>query len=196
MKKIILILSIFLCMNTVRAEKIEVTLDKCVDGDTAYFIRDNESLKYRFLSIDTPESTKEIEPFGKEASEFTCNILSNSSLIEIEYDPKSSRQDKYGRELVWVFTDGELLQDKIISEGLAEVKYEKDNFLYVDKLRITEAQAKFKNIGMWKSENNIYFYLVIIIIIILYVGNRKYRNKVHKKISGKVKKRIKKEFKL
>ena len=52
-------------------KRFEVTLDKCVDGDTAWFNVDGKKTKVRFLYIDTPESTNEIEPYGKEASEYT-----------------------------------------------------------------------------------------------------------------------------
>ena len=48
-----------------------VTLDSCVDGDTAKFNIDGQILKFRFIGIDTPESVhpkKKVEPFGKKAS--------------------------------------------------------------------------------------------------------------------------------
>ena len=38
-------------------ERQIVTLDKCVDGDTAWFKISGERVKSRFLYIDTPEST-------------------------------------------------------------------------------------------------------------------------------------------
>ena len=103
--------------------KIEVSLKKCVDGDTAWFTVNGKSIKTRFLAIDTPESTKEKEPYGKEASNYTCETLTKAKKIEIEYDPDSDKTDKYSRHLVWVFVDGKLLQEKILAKGLAEVAY-------------------------------------------------------------------------
>ena len=81
-----IIISLLFITNAEASEKIEVTLSKCVDGDTAWFILDGEEIKTRFLAIDTPESTNEIEPFGKEASNYTCDLLTNANKIEIEYD--------------------------------------------------------------------------------------------------------------
>lgn len=43
------------------SERFEVTLDQCVDGDTAWFDIDGKRTKVRFLYIDTPESTNQIE---------------------------------------------------------------------------------------------------------------------------------------
>ena len=79
MKKIIFCIILLFSFNiNVKAEKLEVTLNKCVDGDTAWFNLDSNNIKVRFLAIDTPESTNKIEPYGKEASEFTCNALKNA----------------------------------------------------------------------------------------------------------------------
>ena len=43
----------------------KVKLDKCIDGDTVHFIYKGKSNKFRFLAIDTPESTTKIEKLGK-----------------------------------------------------------------------------------------------------------------------------------
>ena len=91
-KKIILIMILILFFSNVTLvsakkkstrsnEKIQVTLEKCVDGDTARFVYKKSNIKARFLAIDTPESvhpTKKVEPFGKEASKYTCDMLSNA----------------------------------------------------------------------------------------------------------------------
>ena len=65
MKVLFSIFISFLFIVNVDAQKLEVTLDKCVDGDTAWFYLDNEEIKARFLAIDTPESTTKKEAFIK-----------------------------------------------------------------------------------------------------------------------------------
>lgn len=105
-------------------KRFEVTLDKCVDGDTAWFNIDGKSTKVRFLYIDTPESTNQIEPYGKEASDYTKEQLTNASLIELELNDDGETVDKYDRMLAWVFVDGELLQEKLAREGLVEKFYD------------------------------------------------------------------------
>ena len=72
--------------------KDEVTLAKCVDGDTARFNINGEVKSTRFIAIDTPESVhpkKKVEPYGKEASNYTCNKLKNANKIVLEYDENS-----------------------------------------------------------------------------------------------------------
>ena len=187
------ILSINYCFAT---EKIEVTLNKCVDGDTAWFDLDNEIIKTRFLAIDTPESTNKKEEFGDEASIYTCNLLMSASKIEIEYDPNSDKLDKYNRHLVWVFVDDKLLQELIIKEGLAEVAYLYGDYKYISSLQTAELVAKTNKLGIWQNSNDSLYIILglvlLIIIIIICIFNEKYRNKVFKKLKSKIKKEIKK----
>lgn len=180
-------------------ERIVVTLNKCVDGDTAWFNINNETLKARFLAIDTPESTTKIEEYGKEASNYTCNELKNANKIEIEYDENSDKTDKYNRILVWVFVDNELLQEKIINEGLAEVAYLYGDYKYTNNLKLAQNEAKAKNIGIWSNssisdENYILIVIAAIIIIIIFIFNKNFRKKCLRKINNKVKKKIRNSF--
>lgn len=199
MKKILFCIILLFSFNiNVKAEKLEVTLNKCVDGDTAWFNLDNDTIKARFLAIDTPESTNEIEPYGKEASEFTCNILKNANKIEIEYDPNSDKLDKYDRHLVWVFVDDKLLQNIIIQNGLAEVKYIYGDYLYTNTLENSLNIAKENKIGMWQNlENTNYMFIIVVIllIVIICLFSSKYRKKIINKTKSNIKKNIKKEFK-
>ena len=198
MKKVFLIIFILFFGINVNAKEI-VTLNKCVDGDTAWFNINGEKIKARFLAIDTPESTNKIEPYGKEASEFTCNLLKNAKKIEIEYDENSDKFDKYDRHLVWVFVDDELLQNIIVKEGYADVKYLYGDYKYTDILKKSLIEAKANNLNMWKSEennitNNIYIISgIILLIIILYIFNKSFRNKINKKIKSNIKKAIRKK---
>ena len=82
--------------NAFANEKIDVKYSSCVDGDTAKFIINNKIEKVRFLAIDTPETkhpTKGEEPYGKEASNYTCNKLKNAKTIEIEYDETNKAEE-------------------------------------------------------------------------------------------------------
>ena len=172
---IFLLLSIIL-INNYSAKDI-VTLSKCIDGDTARFIYNNEEIKVRFIGIDTPElahEDNEEESYAKEASEYTCNKLKNANIIEIEFDPNSDKQDKYERYLAWIFIDDDLLQELLVKNGYAKVKYVYDKYQYLDKLYTSEKYAKEKKLGIWndddtkKENNNEYIpYLIPIISILI-----------------------------
>lgn len=154
MKKIILIISLILLCNTNVYAKEKITFQRCVDGDT-FKGKINGEVKYiRLLAIDTPESVEEKipEPFGKEASEYTCNILTNAKKIEIEFDPKSDREDKYERVLGYIYADDIMVEKELLKEGLAEVAYIYDDYKYVNELREIEKIAKKNKVGMWQDE--------------------------------------------
>ncbi len=89
--------------------KQEVTVKTFVDGDTTHFnvptsISESGVLKARYLAINTPESTGKIEEYGKKASAFTKEKLSNAVSIIIESDDDKWNLDSTGgRYLVWVW---------------------------------------------------------------------------------------------
>ncbi len=203
MKKFILLFILFFNINIVKAYSIDVTLNNCVDGDTAKFNYQGEVIKARFLAIDTPEtvSTKtRVEAYGKEASNYTCKRLTGANNIRLEYDDNSNRQDKYDRDLVWVFVDNQLLQKELIEQGYAEVAYLYGDYKYTSELEKTQELAKKNKVGMWSGEedNSSYYYIigiVIIIIIIACLFSKKIRKKVIRKGKSSIKKQIKKELK-
>ena len=89
--------------------KQEVTVKTFVDGDTTHFyvpesVMEGGVLKARYLAINTPESTGKIEEYGKKASQFTREKLSEAVSIIIESETGSWDPDSTGdRYLVWVW---------------------------------------------------------------------------------------------
>lgn len=139
-------------------EKIEVSLVKCVDGDTAVFKLDGEDVKFRFLAIDTPESVhpkKDVEEYGKEASSYTCDLLENAKNIYVEYDSKGSKTDKYGRNLAWIWIGDDLLQSVLIRNGYATVAYIYSKYAYVNDLCATQQKAIDEKLNIWSDDREI-----------------------------------------
>ena len=140
MKKVlILFLFSFIFVTNVYAKRDLISDIECIDGDTIRAIIDGKKERIRFIAINSPEtkySTKDKdEPYAKEASDYTCNLLLNGKVVEIEYDEKSNKTDKYGRVLGWIFIDDVLLQKKLVSKGYAKVDYIYDKYKYVDELK-------------------------------------------------------------
>ena len=172
-----------------------MSLKKCIDGDTVDLVIDGEIKKVRFLAVDTPETkhpTKGVEPFGKEASNFTCDSLKNASSIRLEYE--DDKYDKYDRLLAWVFVDDNLLQSKLIEKGLAKVAYLYGDYKYTGELKKIEAKAKKDRVGLWgdyKEDYSVYLYLLgIIIVIIICIIDKSYRKKMINKVKRKAKKEL------
>ena len=214
MKKIFLTLFLFFTsIIAINAKTISVKFSDCVDGDTAKFTYKNEEITARFLAIDTPETkhpTKGEEPYGKEASEYTCKKLKEANKIKLEYDNDSDELDKYDRHLVWVFIDDELLQKKLVSKGYASVAYLYGDYKYTSELEKAEQDAEDNKLGIWsieqnqkdteekneitKNETSLNYKEIIMltgIVIILCMFSTKYRKKVKKKLKKEIKKRLK-----
>lgn len=143
------------CYKELKNESEVVTLSKCVDGDTAKFkMKDGNIKTARFLAVDTPESvhpTKEVEEYGKEASNYTCDLLTKAKEIKVEYDKASDKEDKYGRILVWVYADNKMVQEILLEKGLAKVAYLYENYEYTNNLKSIEQIAKDKKVGIWSD---------------------------------------------
>lgn len=145
---LVILISYFMITNQYN---VNITLDSCVDGDTAWFIINNEKVKVRFLGIDTPESTNIIEEYGEDASNYTCGLLEDAKDIYIEYDDNSDSHDKYGRLLGWVFVDGNNLSELLVSKGYAEVKYIYGDYKYIDNLCSKQYGAYKDKLGIWNN---------------------------------------------
>ena len=79
------------------------------DGDTAAFIVDGDkTIRVRFFGIDTPESTGQVDKWGKSASLFTKHVLETASEIVLESSTgKAAVTDSYGERYlgyVWYRT--------------------------------------------------------------------------------------------
>jgi micrococcal nuclease len=131
-------------------KKYTATLAKCTDGDTANFKINGKIYKTRFLFIDTPESTTQVEPFGKEASNFTCAALKKAKKIILETDGKDV-YDKYDRLLAWVWLDGKLHQENITKAGLVEGYYDYGTYKYEQKVRSAMSFAQKNKKGIYKK---------------------------------------------
>jgi len=153
--KVFVLMFLILWITPVVAnESIEVKFSKCVDGDTAKFILDKREITARFLAIDTPETkhpTKGVEPFGKDASNYTCDKLTNAKKIVLEYDDGSDKTDKYERHLVWVYYDDNFLQEELINLGYAKVAYLYGDYKYTTDLQNAEVVAKSDKKGIWSD---------------------------------------------
>lgn len=153
---VVVMIASFIYANIEIDKKLEKTdgiqLVDCVDGDTAKFMVNGKEEKVRFLAIDTPETKHPNKPegyYGKEASEYTCTRLQEANEIVFEFEKDT--HDKYDRMLAWVWIDGSLLQQELVSQGYAEVKYEKNSYNYIEKLKGLQAHAEEQKLGIWSK---------------------------------------------
>ncbi len=111
--------------------KMEVTVKLFVDGDTTHFhvpasVSADGILKARYIAVNTPESTGQIEEWGKKASNFTREKLSNAESIIIESNKDVWEKDSSGgRHMAWVWykpkgeTEYRNLNLELVQNGLS-----------------------------------------------------------------------------
>ena len=201
MKKFLNFLIIFIMFFSFEVKAQEVTLKKCIDGDTADFNIKGEVKKVRFLAVDAPEikhGDKKADPYGDDASMFTCMALKMANKVTLEYESNSNKTDKYGRVLAWVFVDDKLLQGLLVKKGYAKVAYLYGDYKYTDKLQKYESEAKSKKLHIWsdyKQDYSQYLFIGIIgvIVLIVCIFDKSYRKKTVRKIKRKARKSLDKE---
>ena len=187
--------------------KITVELVSTVDGDTAKFKMNEETITVRFLGVNTKETVHpEIgeETWGKEASNFTKEKLEDATKIELEFDGHAEEKDKYNRYLAWIWIDDELLQNLLVENGLAETYMLQNNYKYAGILQESEEIAKNNKLGIWSEEtgdtqqdenqtiqgnkteieNNNFLYIIIgtIILMIISIFNIAHNKKKEKQL--------------
>ncbi len=109
-----------------------LTITRVIDGDT---IEAGEE-RIRLIGIDA-EEINQTEPEKNSscrallAKEYLNNLLLDKTVeVEIGQEPK----DQYNRSLAYIFVEGELVNAKIIEEGLADVWLISPNTKYHQQL--------------------------------------------------------------
>lgn len=133
-----------------------------IDGDSIFVreIGDNdgdgveaERLELRLIGIDAPEFKQ--DPWGPRARRFVWEFLGNSgSEVFLEFDVE--KNDKYDRFLAYVYnSNGELVNEKLLEEGLADIFITKFNRKYLSRFKEAHARAKSKLVNIWDLDTGL-----------------------------------------
>jgi micrococcal nuclease len=124
-------------------------VERVVDGDTLELAN---GARVRLIGVDTPETVRPnhpVEPFGPEATAFTKHFVRGG---EVELRLDKERLDRYGRFLVYVWVDNQMLNEELVRAGLARAK---TSFYYYDamkrRFRAAEQEARDANRGIWSE---------------------------------------------
>ncbi|MBE0418065.1 MAG: thermonuclease family protein [Coriobacteriia bacterium] len=141
----------------------KVTVTRVVDGDTVEVTyEDGKVEKVRFIGVDCPESTNEVEPYGQEASAYTKRELDGKT-VYLETD--AELRDKYGRLLAYVWLEepsstepGEreirqhLFNAQLLLAGYAQLMTIPPNVKYVETYKVFQEEARNEQAGLWAPE--------------------------------------------
>ena len=136
------------------------TVERVIDGDTAIFIDESgESHRTRFIGIDAPEDTTEVEFGGPEATTFAKELLPSDATIWLEVcsvRPVDGFDRK--RAYIWLADPAldsttpevHLLQALMLEAGHAEVRIMSgDSTVHEGLFNRLEAEAQAAGLGMW-----------------------------------------------
>lgn len=121
------------------------------DGDTVRVqSADGKAVSIRVYGVDCPELG---QPYGTEARDLTATLLSGK---RVEIIPAQARKS-YKREVAGVvlLEDMMVLQDALISAGLAWVDNRFCKMAVCDLWRQHQADAKAARRGLWSADNPI-----------------------------------------
>lgn len=149
--------------DTIVNEKIDTSkfekayVKRVVDGDTIIATIDNTDYRVRFIGINTPESTTKIEEYGKEASNYTKEMLTGKT-VYLEKDVRNT--DKYDKLLryVWLEIPNDITSEEIntkmfnailLINGYAKLFTYPPDIKYVEYFKPLEEEARKNNTGLW-----------------------------------------------
>lgn len=128
---------------------------RVIDGDTIAVETSGGQVSIRLIGVDTPETvhpSKPVEYYGKEASQFTANLLKGEKVYLVT-DPSQGNTDKYGRTLAYAYRapDGLFVNAEIIRQGYGHA-YTQYPFKYVQEFRQLEGFARQAEKGLWATK--------------------------------------------
>ena len=134
-------------IGSASAELLTGTVVSVHDGDTLTLHTQAETKKIRLAGIDAPELK---QPFGPESRDaLRQSVLNQSVTVD------TNKQDRYGRAVGTVLLNGEDVNLKQVSAGLAWVYTDYIKELSVEdrqQYRAAETAANDAHIGLWQDE--------------------------------------------
>ncbi len=124
--------------------KIKYKVVRVIDGDT---LEIENKIKVRLIGIDAPEA-KNNECYQQESTNFLKSLIENQ---EIGLEKDVSETDRYGRLLRYIYKDGIMINEKLVSEGYAYVSSYPPDIKYQVRFKEAQSSARFNKRGLWNS---------------------------------------------
>jgi micrococcal nuclease len=117
------------------------------DGDTLTLANGG---KVRLLQIDAPEL--ETDCFGRAALQALIALAPKGTRVSLAADPKLDDRDRYGRQLRYVFVQGENVNVELVRAGAASPYFfRKERGAYAEELLDAVDEARQARRGYWGS---------------------------------------------
>ena len=121
-----------------------------IDGDTLLISVFGVETTVRLIGVDAPESvhrdSSKNTPEGELASLWMKRFIEGKR-VTLEYDQE--RKDQYGRTLAYVYVNGIMVEDALLSAGMARTLTMEPNTRYQHHFELLEKQARDGGNGFW-----------------------------------------------
>lgn len=130
--------------ETPLAEHETALVVRVLDGDTVEVLLAGETLRLRYIGIDSPEDG---QPFAAEATEANRQLVEGKKVL-LEKDV--SETDRYDRLLRYVYLlDGTLINAELVRAGYALAAAYPPDTRYQDYLESVQEAARQDGLGIW-----------------------------------------------
>jgi micrococcal nuclease len=119
-----------------------------VDGDTIKVLLDADGKTYsvRYIGMDTPENTSQVEYFGPEATFKNSELVYGKTVTLIK---DVSETDRYNRLLRYVIADGLFVNYELVAQGYANTASYPPDVVCISTFQTAEQQASVLKLGLW-----------------------------------------------
>ena len=123
---------------------------RAIDGDTILVSVSGAETTVRLIGIDAPESVHPDEEKntaeGEQASLWLKQFIAGKR-VKLEYDQELN--DRYGRTLAYVYVDSIMLEDVLLTMGMARTLTMEPNTRYQHHFEMLEREARDSGSGFW-----------------------------------------------
>lgn len=119
-----------------------------VDGDTIKVLMDQDGKTYsvRYIGMDTPEITGQVEYFGVEASAKNAEMVYGKTVTLVK---DVSETDRYNRLLRYVLVDGVFVNYELVAQGYANTASYPPDTSCIPTFQAAEQKASSEKLGLW-----------------------------------------------
>ncbi len=147
---IVMLLLCFLltsCQLETPPQGVKVKVERVVSGQTVEISNTQGPERLRLLGINAPDWRQ--EPHGAAAKEKLQQMV-EGKLVLLEYDIKT--QDNYGRQLGYIWLDGQLVQEVLVRDGYVLAASLWPNTKHEQRLDYAQKWARVQELGIWNAE--------------------------------------------
>ena len=121
-----------------------------VDGDTIKVLLDEDGLTYtvRYIGMDTPENTSQIEYFGPESTARNIELVAGRMVTLVK---DVSETDPFGRLLRYVLAEDVFVNYELVAQGYANTASYPPDVACISTFQEVERQASSLKLGLWSA---------------------------------------------